>query len=76
VSAAKVSERVIAESGTTPDEKERSMPWMINCECGEVSRGETDDELIAAVEQHVREKHPDMVGRLSREQILGMAEVA
>jgi Protein of unknown function (DUF1059) len=51
------------------------MAWMIKCECGEVARAETDEDLIAAVENHVREQHPEMVGRLSREQILGMAEV-
>ena len=48
---------------------------MMTCECGETARAETDDELVAAVERHIREQHPDMVGRLSREQILGMAEV-
>ncbi|HSJ73685.1 MAG TPA: DUF1059 domain-containing protein [Miltoncostaeaceae bacterium] len=48
---------------------------MITCECGEVARAETDEELISAVERHVAEQHPAMVGRLTREQILGMAEV-
>lgn len=51
------------------------MAWMIKCECGEVARAETDDELVAAVESHVNAQHPEMVGRLTREQILGMAEV-
>jgi predicted small metal-binding protein len=51
------------------------MAWMITCECGQVARAETDEELITAVERHVQEQHPEMVGRLSREQILGMAEV-
>jgi hypothetical protein len=51
------------------------MAWMIRCECGETARAETDDQLVAAVERHIREQHPDMVGKLSREQILGMAEV-
>jgi predicted small metal-binding protein len=51
------------------------MAWMMKCECGEVARAETDEELIAAVERHVKEQHPEMVGRLSREEILGMAEV-
>lgn len=51
------------------------MGWMIKCECGEVARTETEEELISAVEHHVREQHPEMVGQLSREQILGMAEV-
>jgi hypothetical protein len=50
------------------------MAWMIRCECGEVAHAETEDELVAAVERHIRDQHPE-VGRLSREQILGMAEV-
>jgi hypothetical protein len=48
---------------------------MMRCECGEVARAETDDDLVAAVERHVAEQHPEMVGRLTRDQILGMAEV-
>jgi predicted small metal-binding protein len=51
------------------------MAWMITCECGETARAETDEELISAVERHVAEQHPEMAGRLTREQILGMAEV-
>ena len=49
------------------------MAKLINCECGYVVRGEDDDELVANVEQHISDKHPDMVGTMSREQILGMA---
>jgi predicted small metal-binding protein len=51
------------------------MAWMITCECGAVARAESEDELVAVVERHVEEQHPEMVGRLSREQILGMAEL-
>lgn len=51
------------------------MAWMITCECGAVARAETEDELVGVVERHVEEQHPDMVGRLSREQILQMAEL-
>jgi predicted small metal-binding protein len=46
----------------------------INCPCGEVVEADSDDELVQAVEEHVQEKHPDMVGKYSREQILGMAQ--
>jgi hypothetical protein len=48
---------------------------IMNCECGEVARAETEDELIAAVERHVAEQHPDLGGKLSREDILAMAEM-
>ena len=40
------------------------------------SRGETDDELVANVEAHIESDHPDMVGKYSREQILGMAQAS
>ena len=50
------------------------MSPLINCECGRVVRGDTEDEIVVAVEQHVAEDHPDLVGKLSREDILGMSE--
>ena len=47
---------------------------LINCECGHVVRGADDDEIVAAVEEHVAEDHPDLVGKLSRDDILAMSE--
>lgn len=52
------------------------MAKVINCECGQVVRGETDDELVAAAEAHIRADHPELVGKMSREDLLGMAEEA
>jgi len=52
------------------------MAKLVNCECGRVVRGETDDELVANVEEHVQRDHPELVGKLSRDDILGMAEAA
>lgn len=52
------------------------MPKLINCECGEDVRGETDDELVENATAHVNQHHPELVGKLSREDILGMAEEA
>jgi predicted small metal-binding protein len=52
------------------------MAKLINCECGHVVRGETDDELIATAEAHINRDHPDLVGKVSREDLLGMAEEA
>jgi predicted small metal-binding protein len=47
---------------------------IINCECGEVVRADSDDELIAKVGDHVQREHPDLVGKLGRDDILAMAE--
>ena len=52
------------------------MAKLINCECGHVVRGETDDELVQNAEEHMSRDHPEMAGKLSREDILGMAEAA
>jgi predicted small metal-binding protein len=52
------------------------MAKLVNCECGQVVRGETDDELVRSVEAHVVEHHPELVGKMTREDILAMAEEA
>jgi predicted small metal-binding protein len=48
----------------------------INCPCGETVTGEDDDQLVASTEEHIREKHPEMVGTKSREEIIAMAHEA
>lgn len=46
------------------------MAKIINCDCGFVARGDTDDELVALAQRHAREVH-DM--ELTREQVLSLA---
>ena len=52
------------------------MSKVINCECGEVVRADSDDELVQKVESRVGEAHPELVGKMSRDDILAMAEEA
>ena len=47
---------------------------VIHCECGQTVRAETDDELVSIVESHVQQDHPELVGKLGRQDILAMAE--
>jgi predicted small metal-binding protein len=49
------------------------MAKRIDCECGHTVRGETDEELLDNAEEHVRTAHPEMVGQMTREQLLAMA---
>ena len=56
--------------------KEAEMAKLINCECGQVVRGADDDELVANAEAHINRDHPEMVGKVTREGLLGMAEEA
>jgi predicted small metal-binding protein len=57
---------------TTPHRKVSPMK-VVHCPCGTDVKAETDDELVSNVEDHVKENHPEMVGTMSREQILEMA---
>lgn len=50
------------------------MSKVINCECGYTVHGDSDEELVANANKHVEETHPDLVGKISREQFLSMAE--
>ena len=49
------------------------MAKQINCDCGYVVKGADDDELVANAETHMREVHPEMAGKMNRDQILAMA---
>jgi predicted small metal-binding protein len=46
---------------------------VVHCPCGADVEAETEDQLVANVEDHVKEKHPEMEGQMSRAQILEMA---
>ena len=43
----------------------------VSCDCGKVIRGKTDQELVAAVQEHAQTVHNMS---LTREQVLSMAE--
>jgi predicted small metal-binding protein len=46
------------------------MTKIINCDCGRVLRGDTDDALVAAAQKHAREAHGM---ELTRDQVLALA---
>jgi hypothetical protein len=46
----------------------------INCLCGFVVEGEDDDDLWEKAQVHLGTDHPDLVGKVSREDILASAE--
>jgi predicted small metal-binding protein len=60
-----------ARSNSTYD---ASVMKRINCVCGQVVQGEDDDELWEQAKDHLRTDHPDLVGKVSREDILAQAE--
>ena len=50
------------------------MSYLINCECGATVRAEDEDTLVSQVEQHVSDAHPDLKGKMTRDDIVAMAE--
>ncbi len=46
---------------------------VFNCEDGVVITGADDDELVANARAHIAEAHPELHGKLSRDDILKMA---
>ena len=50
------------------------MAKVIICECGHVARGATDAILLANAEAHIRQEHPELVDRLTAQDLLDMAE--
>jgi hypothetical protein len=41
-----------------------------------VIRGTDDDDLVANVERHIAQAHPDLAGKVSREDIVAAAKEA
>ncbi len=50
------------------------MAKIINCECGYTVEGESEDEVLANAEAHVQRDHPDLVGQISRDDLVGLVE--
>jgi predicted small metal-binding protein len=55
-------------------EPEDPMAKVVNCECGYTVRGADDEELLDNVESHIAQQHPNLVGTVTREDLLSMAE--
>ncbi len=52
------------------------MAKQINCECGYVARGESEDEVVARIREHMRTDHPELLERVSDEDLRGWIEEA
>lgn len=50
------------------------MAMSINCECGFVARGETEEEVIGRIRDHMRQDHPALLESVTQEDLLGWIE--
>jgi hypothetical protein len=52
------------------------MAKVIRCQCGFLGHGETVEEAAAVIDQHMRSDHPELVGKVTRDDLIAMAEEA
>ncbi len=50
------------------------MAKQITCECGYVIRGESDDDVVGGAREHMRADHPDLLGKVSDDDLRGWIE--
>ena len=50
------------------------MSKQITCECGYVARAESDEEVVELIRGHMRSDHPDLLDKVTRDDLLGWIE--
>ena len=50
------------------------MAKVINCECGFVARGATDDEVVETIRTHMASDHPQLFAAVERRELFGWIE--
>ena len=51
------------------------MARLIRCECGFVARGDSDDEVIGVIRDHMREDHPALLETVAADELRGWIEL-
>jgi predicted small metal-binding protein len=47
----------------------------VKCECGYVARAATEDEILARIRAHLGSDHPQLVDKISDDQIRSWVEI-
>jgi len=50
------------------------MARLINCECGYVARADSEEDVIELIRSHMSSDHPDLLGKVTREDLVGWIE--
>jgi hypothetical protein len=53
-----------------------AMAKQIICQCGFVGRGETAADAAEVIAAHMQSDHPELVGEVTKDDLLAMAEEA
>jgi predicted small metal-binding protein len=47
------------------------MAKLIRCECGFIARGDSDDEVVGAIRDHMATDHPALLDTVTRDDLIG-----
>jgi predicted small metal-binding protein len=50
------------------------MSKQITCECGFVARADSDDEVVEQIRGHMRSDHPELIEKVTYDDLLGWIE--
>jgi predicted small metal-binding protein len=50
------------------------MSKQITCECGFVARADSDGDVVEQIREHMRSDHPELLDKVSRDDLLGWIE--
>ena len=50
------------------------MSKQITCECGFVARADSDDDVVEQIREHMGSDHPELLDKVSRDDLLGWIE--
>jgi predicted small metal-binding protein len=50
------------------------MAKQITCECGFVATDDSDDGVVERIREHMRSDHPELLDKVSRDDLLGWIE--
>jgi predicted small metal-binding protein len=51
------------------------MNRQVKCECGYMARAASDDEVVANIREHLRTDHPDLLDKISDDDIRSWVEI-
>jgi predicted small metal-binding protein len=62
---------------SAPDATPRKLEFhhVLDCPCGRILTGDTEDEIVERAQAHLREQHPQLADSYEREMILFMTRL-
>jgi predicted small metal-binding protein len=64
-----------SKGGGIPVQEDTRLARQVKCECGYIARAASDDEVLAKIRAYLRADHPQLVDKVSDDDIRSWMEV-